>query len=87
MQAKRGVLAILRVQPAKDLVEALMQPVTDEHEMFWEDIVDREMMTDRMRAKQRRMPSSNGADSAYRLEDISSYAFMPFLCCCIFNSR
>ena len=35
VQAKRAVLAILRVQPAKDLVESLMQPVTDEHEQAW----------------------------------------------------
>ena len=49
-----------------------MQPVTDEHEMFWEDIVDREMMNDRMRARQQRVPLASGVDSAYRLEDISS---------------
>ena len=72
IQAKRGVLAILRVQPAKDLVESLMQPVSEEHEMFWEDIVDREMLNDHMRQRQRRMPSSTGQESAYRLEDIRS---------------
>ena len=70
MQAKRAVLAILRVQPAKDLVESLMQPVTDEHEQGWEAILE-EM--DRGQAKQqRRMPSTTNADSAYRLEDIRS---------------
>lgn len=73
VQAKRTVLAILRVQPAKDLVECLMQPVSEEHEMFWEDIVDRELMTDHMRQRQRRMPSTTGAESAYRLDDIKSY--------------
>ena len=64
------MLAILRVQPAKDLVEALMQPVTDEHEYAWELILE-EMERDMMR-HQRRMPSTTGADSAYRLEDIRS---------------
>ena len=75
VQAKRSVLSILRVQPARDLVECLMQPVSEEHEMFWEDIVDRELMNDHMRQKQRRMPSSTGADSAYRLDDIRSYVY------------
>ncbi|ELU41896.1 IQ and RasGAP domain-containing protein [Rhizoctonia solani AG-1 IA] len=56
VQAKRGVLAILRVQPAKDLVESLMRPVTDNDEYTWEDIVDKELVTDRMLQK-RRLPS------------------------------
>ncbi|KAG8957080.1 hypothetical protein FRC05_010348, partial [Tulasnella sp. 425] len=51
VQAKRGVLAILRVQPAKDLIEALLQPVTEEHELLWEDIVDKELVTERMRMR------------------------------------
>ncbi|KLO15676.1 hypothetical protein SCHPADRAFT_902188 [Schizopora paradoxa] len=75
VQGKRAVLAILRVQPAKDLVECLMQPVSEEHEMFWEDIVDRELMNDHMRQRQRRMPSTTGAESAYRLDDIKSLSF------------
>lgn len=70
VQAKRAVLAILRVQPAKDLVESLMQPVTDEHELRWENILE-EMEREQYRA-QRRMPSTTHADSAYRLEDIRS---------------
>lgn len=70
VQAKRAVLAILRVQPAQDLVESLMQPVTDEHETIWEGILE-EMERDQMR-QQRRMPSTAGAESAYRLEDIRS---------------
>ncbi|KAI0751641.1 hypothetical protein C8Q80DRAFT_1310107 [Daedaleopsis nitida] len=73
VQAKRAVLAILRVQPAKDLVESLMQPVTDDHELVWEGILE-EMERD-MNRHQRRMPSTTGADSAYRLEDIRSMTF------------
>lgn len=68
MQAKRAVLAILRVQPAKDLVESLMQPVTDEHELTWETIL--EEMERELHKQQRRMPSTTHADEAYRLEDI-----------------
>ena len=63
-------MAILRVQPAKDLVESLMQPVTDEHELRWENILE-EMEKEQYRS-QRRMPSTTNADSAYRLEDIRS---------------
>ena len=39
VQAKRSVLSILRVQPARDLVECLKQPVSEENELVWEDIV------------------------------------------------
>ncbi|CAE6429290.1 unnamed protein product [Rhizoctonia solani] len=74
VQAKRGVLAILRVQPAKDLVESLMRPVTDNDEYTWEDIVDKELVTDRMLQK-RRLPSQGAQDSAYRLEDIRTLSF------------
>ena len=70
MQAKRAVLAILRVQPAQDLVESLMQPVTEEHEIAWERILE-DMQKDQLR-HQRRMPSTTGAESAYRLQDIQS---------------
>ena len=70
VQAKRAVLAILRVQPAKDLVEALMQPVTEEHERSWGTILE-EMEREQFKY-QRRMPSTTQADSAYRLEDIRS---------------
>jgi Ras GTPase-activating-like protein IQGAP2/3 len=66
VQAKRGVLAILRVQPAKDLVEALMKPVSPEHQAMWEEIIQNEAIMDHQR--NRRMPSTAGAE--YRLEDI-----------------
>lgn len=49
-----------------------MEPVTEEHEILWEDIVDRELLTERMRLKRTRMPSTTGRDDAYRLEDIRS---------------
>ena len=72
MQAKRTVLAILRVQPAKDLVESLMQPVTDEHEMMWEDILESEIESDHRLRHPRRMPST-AVQESYRLEDIRSW--------------
>ena len=73
VQAKRTVLAILRVQPAKDLVESLMQPVSDEHEMMWEDILESEIESDHRLRHPRRMPSMAVQESAYRLEDIRSW--------------
>ena len=71
VQAKRGVLAILRVQPAKDLVESLLRPVTDDDEIIWEEILEAEMETEQQKHP-RRQPSQAAADSAYRLEDIRS---------------
>lgn len=66
VQAKRGLLAILRVQPAQDLVLSLMCPVTEEEEYHWGSIVaemDHESVN-------RRMPSTSGGDASYRLEDV-----------------
>ncbi|KAJ8086612.1 iqgap- protein [Marasmius tenuissimus] len=76
VQAKRGVLAILRVQPAQDLLASLLQPVTDDDENVWEDIVEAEMENEVVRTHDRRQPSTAGAESAaYRLEDIRSLTF------------
>jgi Ras GTPase-activating-like protein IQGAP2/3 len=72
VQAKRGVLAILRVQPAQDLVESLMRPVTEDDEIAWEAIIDNEMEHEQMKQHSRRLPSTTGAEAAYRLEDIRS---------------
>jgi Ras GTPase-activating-like protein IQGAP2/3 len=75
VQAKRGVLAVLRVQPAPNLVASLVEPVTEEHECLWEEIVENELVHDQARAQQQnhgRQPSAGVAESAYRLEDIRS---------------
>lgn len=71
VQAKRGVLAILRVQPAQDLLESLMQPVAEKDELLWEEILEAEIENE-TRQIPRRQPSTMAADSAYRLEDIRS---------------
>lgn len=71
VQAKRGVLAILRVQPAQDLLESLMRPVTEDDELMWEEILEAEIETE-MRQIPRRQPLAAAGDSAYRLEDIRS---------------
>ncbi|KAF9075841.1 hypothetical protein BDP27DRAFT_1415005 [Rhodocollybia butyracea] len=69
VQAKRGVLAILRVQPTQDLLAALLRPVTEEDENVWEDILDAEIANE-ARQVSRRQPSAVGTEAAYRLEDI-----------------
>lgn len=74
VQAKRGVLAILRVQPAQDLWESLMRPVTEDDEFVWSDILEAETEAE-FTQMSRRQPSTAAADSAYRLEDIRSLNF------------
>ena len=77
VQAKRGVLAILRVQPAQDLLGSLMRPVTEDDELLWEDILETEIQNEARQAP-RRQPSAIAAESAYRLEDIRSLVVLPF---------
>ncbi|KXN90244.1 Ras GTPase-activating-like protein rng2 [Leucoagaricus sp. SymC.cos] len=74
VQAKRGVLAILRVQPAQDLLESLMRPVTEQDEAVWEEILEAEALSEQTRQHSRRQPSAIGND-AYRLEDIRTWRF------------
>jgi Ras GTPase-activating-like protein IQGAP2/3 len=47
-----------------------MLPVTEDHELLWEEIIDNEMSNERMRHQARRMASTTVADTSYRLEDI-----------------
>ncbi|KAF8332668.1 uncharacterized protein EI90DRAFT_683028 [Cantharellus anzutake] len=75
VQAKRGVLAVLRVQPAPDLVESLLQPVTDAHEDLWVVIVNNELVHDMQQQQHSRYPSAAVTDSAYRLEDIRTLPY------------
>ncbi|KAJ7700066.1 ras GTPase-activating protein [Mycena rosella] len=74
VQAKRGVLALLRVQPAQDLIESILRPVTDEEEQIWEEILEAEAEHEQV-GHGRRQASTTAADSAYRLDDIRSYNF------------
>ena len=57
------------MQPAQDLVESLMRPVTDEEEETWEQILEAEMENEQTPRRQR---SEAAGESAYRLEDIRS---------------
>ncbi|KAH7101116.1 hypothetical protein BKA62DRAFT_619136 [Auriculariales sp. MPI-PUGE-AT-0066] len=81
VQAKRGVLAILRVQPSNDLYDSLLQDVTEEHEGVWADIVDQQvaankLVAERVHPRNRREPSTMANEGGtYRLEDIQSLSF------------
>jgi len=78
VQAKRSVLAILRVQPDQDLEASLLRPVSEADEQLWEEILDAEIENE-MRQMPRRQPSAAANDSAYRLEDIRSWVLFVFL--------
>ncbi|KZO93170.1 hypothetical protein CALVIDRAFT_486222 [Calocera viscosa TUFC12733] len=75
VHAKRGVLAVLRVQPGKDLMTSLIEPVSDEHEMIWGDIVAQEFPSEQGRNKMLRLPAPTASDSAYRLADIRTQSY------------
>jgi Ras GTPase-activating-like protein IQGAP2/3 len=73
VQAKRGVLAILRVQPDQDLEKALYRPVTEEDEQIWDEILEAEAEQEQAQyVHSRRQPSTTAGDAAYRLDDIRS---------------
>ncbi|KAJ7781245.1 ras GTPase-activating protein [Mycena metata] len=73
IQAKRGVLALLRVQPAQNLLDSILMNVTEEHEDIWDEILDAE--ADHEQVGHGRQASTTAGDSAYRLDDIRSYNF------------
>ncbi|KAJ7591074.1 ras GTPase-activating protein [Mycena floridula] len=73
MQAKRAVLAVLRVQPAPDLWESLMRPVTDNDEYIWNEILEVELENE-ARQMPRRQPSA--VEPEYRLQDIRELTFV-----------
>ncbi|KAJ7368408.1 ras GTPase-activating protein [Mycena albidolilacea] len=76
VQAKRGVLAILRVQPDQDLEKALYRPVTEEDEQIWDEILEAEAEQEQAQyVHSRRQPSTTAGDAAYRLDDIRSSNF------------
>jgi len=54
----------------------LLQPVTEEHEVLWDEIVENELIYDNAQQQNaRRMPSTGVNESAYRLEDIQSLPY------------
>ncbi|CAH7690974.1 hypothetical protein PPACK8108_LOCUS26492 [Phakopsora pachyrhizi] len=74
VKTKRYVLAMLKVQPEKSLLDAFLAPVTEEHEDEWSRIVMEEIEFERNR-KQKISPSSSSStdhhyNSRHTLEDV-----------------
>ncbi|KAF7288236.1 RAS GTPase-activating protein [Mycena chlorophos] len=72
VQAKRAVLAVLRVHPAQNLTESLLRPVTEEDELIWEEILDAEAQ--QQYTHSRRQPSAY-AGEVYKLDDMTDSNF------------
>ena len=78
VKAKRAVLAVLRVQPAQDLITSLMKPVTEADEEMWEDILEAEELNERQTAAHPRQASQ--AAQEYKLQDIRRYVLLLHVC-------
>ncbi|CAH7690973.1 hypothetical protein PPACK8108_LOCUS26490 [Phakopsora pachyrhizi] len=79
VKTKRYVLAMLKVQPEKSLLDAFLAPVTEEHEDEWSRIVMEEIEFERNR-KQKISPSSSSStdhhyNSRHTLEDVHQLTF------------
>ncbi|EPQ27617.1 uncharacterized protein PFL1_04755 [Pseudozyma flocculosa PF-1] len=76
VETKRLVLALLKVQSGKTLVDVFVAPVTDVEELQWEEIVSLEVAADRQRQRgQRPPPLHDTAGAAARLEDVRKLSF------------
>ncbi|KAL1747468.1 hypothetical protein HDZ31DRAFT_31879 [Schizophyllum fasciatum] len=73
VKAKRAVLAVLRVQPAQDILQSLMTPVTDADEELWEDILEAEDFNEKQTRAHPRQASQAAQD--YKLQDIRTLSF------------
>ncbi|MCO5613981.1 hypothetical protein L7F22_068261 [Adiantum nelumboides] len=78
VETKRLVLCLLKVQSGKTLVDVFVEPVTEQNEMTWEEIVSLEVAADRQRQRGQRPPVP--ADMALqmrspRLEDVRRMSF------------
>lgn len=72
VQAKRHILATLRVQSGATLIDVLTSPVKDEDEMIWEEVVQLDIHRERARRHKSSLPPLPTVGNDYRLEDIRS---------------
>lgn len=72
VQAKRHILAVLRVQTGTTIIDILTAPVTDEQEWTWEDIIRQDVHRDQMRKRKSQLPPVPTQGNDYRLDDIRS---------------
>ena len=71
VQAKRHVLAVLRVQTGKTLFEVLVDTPTDEHEQLWLDLVYRDMAREEAKRAHGVLPPTP-VEAEYQIESIRS---------------
>lgn len=71
MQAKRHVLAVLRVQTGKTLFDVLVSQPTPEHEQIWLDLVYRDLAREEAKRLQGSLPPSM-TEAGYQIESIRS---------------
>ncbi|KAJ9111090.1 hypothetical protein QFC19_001288 [Naganishia cerealis] len=74
-QAKRHILAVLRVQTGKTIIDILTAPVSEEDEWIWQDVVQQDLHRDQARKRKSQLPPVPNQGSDYRLDDITSLPF------------
>ncbi|KAE8250251.1 hypothetical protein A4X13_0g4869 [Tilletia indica] len=73
VETKRLVLAILKVQTGKTLLDVFLAPVSPQDEMAWEEIVSLEVAADRQRHRGQRPPAP--PQLGPKLEDVRRLTF------------
>ncbi|ORX39865.1 hypothetical protein BD324DRAFT_576164 [Kockovaella imperatae] len=74
VQAKRHVLAVLRVQTGKTLFEVLVNSPTEVHETVWLELVYADMARDEGKRARKELPSTP-VEASYQIESIRSLPF------------
>ncbi|KDN47975.1 hypothetical protein K437DRAFT_273559 [Tilletiaria anomala UBC 951] len=75
VETKRLVLSVLKVQSGQTLYKVLLEPVTDQDELTWEEVVSLEITADRARQRgQRPPPSAN--HTTPKLQDVRRLSFV-----------
>jgi len=72
VQAKRHVLAVLRVQNGRTLFDVLVARPGEEQEQLWLDTVYRDMARERAKRAKHDLPPTP-AEAEYQIESIRSY--------------
>jgi Ras GTPase-activating-like protein IQGAP2/3 len=75
VETKRLVLSVLKVQSGQTLYKVLLEPVTDQDEMAWEEVVSLEVAADRARQRGQRPPPPVGHSTA-KLQDVRRLSFV-----------
>lgn len=72
VQAKRHVLAVLRVQSGQDLYEVLLKHPSDEDEARWIQEVHRDIALEQARLARHDLPPTP-VEAEYQMESIRAY--------------